>query len=160
MIYFHRLNWTVFFNRAISAKSVLFLLGGFILKEAAGSYGNFSNDNSVVKITKDSLAEIAVNNKSSFILFYSERYEIYFIQKYSAMIQILHYFLVILFTYNAFQRCDGCKDMQLDWNKLPKKLKDANLVDVIVGEANCCTETDLCASADKKTKCIYGPGIF
>ena len=44
--------------------------------------------------------------------------------------------------------------MRSDLTKLQNKLKEAGLTDIVVGEADCCSEFDLCASYDRKTKCF------
>ena len=40
----------------------------------------------------------------------------------------------------------------MDLTKLQYKLKEAGLTEIVVGEANCCSETDLCASNEKKSR--------
>ena len=41
-------------------------------------------------------------------------------------------------------------------SELPNKLKDAELESVVVGEVDCCKQSDFCLSSDRKTKCLMG----
>ena len=41
----------------------------------------------------------------------------------------------------------------MDLNELQNQLKETGLTDIVVGEVDCCSEYDLCASYDRKTKC-------
>ena len=56
--------------------------------------------------------------------------------------------------YFYFLRCDTCTDLREDWNKLLEKLNEMNIGDIVIGEADCCQESDLCSSSDRKTSCI------
>lgn len=51
-------------------------------------------------------------------------------------------------------RCDNCNGLFLNWKELPQSLKDGGMEDVVVAHADCCIETDLCDTSDRRTKCI------
>ena len=57
----------------ILPKGVLFLLGSFGFHDVFASNNNFSDKISVVNITTEILAEMTGQNKTAFILFYSDR---------------------------------------------------------------------------------------
>ena len=57
----------------IIPQDLLFLFGILIPKEVESTNGTFSEADYVVNITKDTMASLAFHNKSSFILFFSER---------------------------------------------------------------------------------------
>ena len=44
--------------------------------------------------------------------------------------------------------------MRQEWNKLLEKLNKTDIVDIVVGEADCCQERNLCSSSDRETSCI------
>ena len=41
-----------------------------------------------------------------------------------------------------------------DLKKISKRLENIRIGNVVIAEANCCLETDLCDTFDRKTKCI------
>ena len=55
---------------------------------------------------------------------------------------------------NCLLRCDTCANLRQEWNKLLEKLNDTEIVDIVVGEADCCQERNLCSSSDRETSCI------
>ena len=56
----------------------------------------------------------------------------------------------------ALKRCDDCNILRKSWNMLHLKLKGMpEFSDMVVGEADCCKESDLCATYDRKTKCAF-----
>ena len=44
----------------------------------------------------------------------------------------------------------------MELSELPDQLKDAGLETIVVGEVDCCKDTDFCSSSDRKTKCLMG----
>lgn len=58
------------------------------------------------------------------------------------------------FYFNALTRCSECEKRQLELDTLLVKLKESGLSEIVVGEADCCKEIDLCATSDKETKCL------
>ena len=58
----------------------------------------------------------------------------------------------IFFDYSL--RCEKCKEILLDWSKLSKSLKDRGMEDVVVSQVDCCIESDLCDTTDRRTTCV------
>ena len=60
----------------------------------------------------------------------------------------LIYFLILL------NRCSLCENQRRKLIDLQSTLIEAGLDKVVVGEADCCQETELCKSSDRKTMCL------
>ena len=51
-------------------------------------------------------------------------------------------------------RCNECDELRRNWEELALNLKDSGIENLIVSQANCCIETDLCDTLDLRTKCL------
>ena len=51
-------------------------------------------------------------------------------------------------------RCKNCNGLRKSFGQLTTKMKDEpELFDIVIGEVDCCVETDLCATSDTETNC-------
>ena len=149
-------------------RHILFLVVCIMVQGLVSTNSNFSDTNLVLNITKDSLDDIASKNKSAMILFFSERHVNPIITTfYSIFVIIIRFMLfksphlqkLTIYVPQSFfcitsLRCKECDNLRLELNKLPKKLKEAGLTNIFVGEADCCKEYEFCTSSDRKTKCL------
>ena len=55
---------------------------------------------------------------------------------------------------NILQRCEQCDELRDTLKKLSQNLKETEMIEVVIAEADCCIETDLCDTTDRTTKCI------
>ena len=73
------LNPDIFFSiitqsfRVILFQCLIFFSGSFALQEAISSSSNYYEANNVLDVTKESLENITILNKSAIVLFFSER---------------------------------------------------------------------------------------
>ena len=51
-------------------------------------------------------------------------------------------------------RCEECRELRLNWPTLSKNLKNRGMKDVVVSQVDCCIESDLCDTIDRRTKCL------
>ena len=56
--------------------------------------------------------------------------------------------------FNFSLRCEECKDLHLNWQILSQNLKERGMKDVVVSQVDCCIESDLCDTIDRRTKCF------
>ena len=54
----------------------------------------------------------------------------------------------------SLKSCSKCDELRYNLANLPEKLRETGLEEIVVGEADCCKEYDLCASSDRKSKCF------
>ena len=55
---------------------------------------------------------------------------------------------------HVFKRCIDCDEVRENLKNLSRTLKETSIAEVVIAEADCCIETDLCDTLDRKTKCI------
>lgn len=51
-------------------------------------------------------------------------------------------------------RCDDCDELRQTWQQLSQNLRDDGFEDVVVSQVDCCIETELCDTSDRRTKCV------
>ena len=65
------------------------------------------------------------------------------------MVHVIH-----LNCLHIFKRCTDCDYVRQNLKNLSRTLKETGIAEVIIAEADCCIENDLCDTLDRKTKCI------
>ena len=61
---------------------------------------------------------------------------------------------IIIKPLDMMKRCDDCDQQRLNLRQLSHKLNETGMENVVLAEADCCIETDLCDTLDRKTKCV------
>ena len=56
-------------------------------------------------------------------------------------------------------RCVDCDELRQTWQQLSQNLRDDGFEDVVVSQVDCCVETELCDTFDRRTKCVGDKNI-